>query len=136
MSDVIEILKLVGAGMSRLAAANREQRAEVARHFLNLANTFNSFPPAHEARNFTEMRRLAAKTHGHLDSLRQTEVFSSVLGTDAERFFKTIETVSNAKDLMSDDKSPTRITEIIEAAGYFEGFHETLSAGHDIRSQK
>lgn len=60
MSDVVEILKLVGAAVNRLVTANREQRAEVARHFLNLAKTFNSFPAAYEARNFTEMRRLAS----------------------------------------------------------------------------
>ena len=51
-----------------------------------------------------------------------------VLGKeDAERFFQTIERVSNAKSLFAERKEGD-LDAIIEAAGYFEGYYETLAA--------
>jgi len=135
MSDVIELMKLLAAGVQKLRAASQEDRAEVARDFLNLSKTFNAFPAAQKAGDFSEMMRLAAKTHGLLDSLRETKVFRKVLGKEADHFFETIENVSNAKDLMTQNTGAEKLKDIITAAGYFEGFAETLSARHVTRDE-
>lgn len=128
MSDIIEILKLVGGAVRGLVNADRDERAQVAQHFLSLSRTFNAFPPAQRARDFDEMRRLAAKTHGLLDGLRDTAVFTNVLGSNAAKFFETITAISNAKDMVSEDRSPEQLVKVVTAAGYFEGYYEVLAA--------
>lgn len=128
MSDIVELLKLLSDGLQKFMGANRLKRAQVAQSFLNLSKTFNAFPPALETNNFNEMRRLEKKTKGLLDSLRAAGTMLQVLGKeDAERFFQTIERVSNAKSLFAERKEGD-LDAIIEAAGYFEGYYETLAA--------
>jgi len=126
MSDLIDLLKLLGDGLGKLISTEETQKKTVAQHFLNLSHTLNAFLPAARDQNFDEMKRLEGKTEGLLDSLRQTKSIERVLGADhAKEFFATLASVSNAKSLAAAGGAAD-LDIIIKAAGYFEAYHETL----------
>lgn len=126
--DYFEILRSIETLVSHLSKRSMDDKIEVAKHFKNLSETFNKFPIAHSNGDINEMIRLTAKTQGLLDSLRTSRVFINFLGNESENFFGMIQEISTAKDLLSNDHSAEKLRIIIKAAGYFEGYYETLSA--------
>lgn len=130
MALILDIFNIGKEVISSAMKAEREQKLQVAEHFQNLSNVFMSFPAAHRAKDKDKLVFLVAKTNSLVQSLRGSAVFAVVLGAELElKFFSTISEVLNEKELMAKGAQlEERYSVIISAAGFLEGYAESLRA--------
>lgn len=109
---------------------DRQQKLEVAQHFVNFSTVFMQFPVAHRANDKDRLDFLIAKTGALIGSLKESTVFRDVFGKAlGNAFFAQIEAVLNQKELMvTRDKLEARYSVIVATAGALEGYAESLRA--------
>lgn len=130
MSDIIDALKIAGGAISAISNASKTTRITTALHFKHLSEIFGAFPEAWRNGDGDQMQRLVGKTAGTLSALEQTNEFRDSLGDNANDFFDRIRRVLIVKIQATSDPivDPDQISDIIKAAGFFEGYAEVFSA--------
>ena len=130
MAMLQDIFQIGSALLTAAATVDRRQKLEVAQHFQNLANVYLAFAPAHKANDKDRVVFLLAKTRSLLQSIEGSTLFENVLGEKkAKAFLDAAREVVNEKEALSKmELSEAKYTSIANAAGFLEGYAESLRA--------
>ena len=130
MAILQDIFQIGSALLTAASTIDRRQRLEVAQHFQNLATVYLAFAPAHKTNDTDRVVFLLAKTRSLLQSIEGSTLFETVLGSQkAKAFFDAARDVVNEKDALSRmELSEAKYTSIANAAGFLEGYSESLRA--------
>lgn len=130
MAMLQDVFQIGSALLSAAAKVERRQKLEVAQHFQNLANVYLAFPIAHKANDQDRIAFLLAKTRSLIQSIEGSSLFATVLGeAQAKAFFQAAGTIINEKEALSKTQlAEAKYTAIANAAGFLEGYAESLRA--------
>lgn len=130
MAMLQDVFQIGSALLSAAAKVERRQKLEVAQHFQNLANVYLAFPIAHKANDQDRIAFLLAKTRSLIQSIEGSSLFETVLGeAQAKAFFQAAGAIINEKEALSKTQlAEAKYTAIANAAGFLEGYAESLRA--------